>query len=122
MDKIKLDVTEANILTGTDDLEEASKILASWGCPEVVLTKSEGIQANVNGEMLWEQFSNRSVIGCTGRGDTTFAGYLSQRLSRSPQYSLKYAASLVSMKMERVSPFSGTYQGVLDRLKADGRV
>ena len=95
MSKIKLDVTEAQMLTGTNDLEEASKIIVGWGCPEVVLTKTEGVQANVNGTMIWEKFSNKSLIGRTGRGDTTFAGYLSQRLDKDPEYALKYAAILV---------------------------
>ena len=122
MDRIKLDVTEAQILTGTDDLEEASKIISSWGCPEVVLTKSAGVQANVNGEMLWEQFSNKSVIGRTGRGDTTFAAYLSARLENDPVYSLKFAASLVSLKMEKVGPYSGNMQDALDRMKEDNRI
>ena len=121
MSKIKLDVTEAKILTGESDLEKASKIIVDWGCPEVVLTKTEGVQANVNGEMLWEPFSNKSVIGRTGRGDTTFAGYLCQRLDKEPLYSLKYAASLVSLKMEKVGPYSGNDQDVLSRMKEDGR-
>ncbi|MCG8527143.1 MAG: PfkB family carbohydrate kinase [Opitutales bacterium] len=122
MSKVKLDVTEANILTGTPDLVEASKIIAEWGCPEVLLTKTEGVQANVDGKMLWEQFSNKSVIGRTGRGDTTFAAYLSQRLDKEPEYALKYAASLVSLKMEKVGPYSGNHQDALDRMKADGRI
>ena len=122
MSKVKLDVTEANILTGTKDLEEASKIIVSWGCPEVVLTKTAGVQANVNGELLWEPFSNKSVIGRTGRGDTTFAGYLCQRLEKEPEYALKYAASLVSLKMEKVGPYAGNHQDVLDRMTIDGRM
>lgn len=122
MSKVKLDVTEANILTGTPDLVEASKIISSWGCPEVVLTKTEGVQANINGKLLWEPFSNKSVIGRTGRGDTTFAGYLCQRLESEPEYALKYAASLVSLKMEKVGPYSGNHQDVMDRMKEDGRI
>ena len=122
MTKIKLDVTEANILTGTDDLVEASKIMSAWGCPEVVLTKTEGVQANIEGKLIWEKFSNKSVIGRTGRGDTTFAAYLSARLENEPEYSLKFAASLVSLKMEKVGPYSGNLQDALDRMKEDGRV
>ena len=33
MDKLKLDIVEAKILTGTDDLEKAGIIVESWGCP-----------------------------------------------------------------------------------------
>jgi len=80
MDKVKLDIVEAKLLTGTDDLEKAAIIVESWGCPEVMITHSEGVLARVNGKSYYEKFSNRSVIGRTGRGDTTFAAYLSYRM------------------------------------------
>jgi sugar/nucleoside kinase (ribokinase family) len=122
MQKVKLDVVEAEILTGTADLEEASKIIAGWGCPEVLITRADGVLGNIEGKILWEAFTNDSVVGRTGRGDTTFAGYLASRLDRDPEWSLKFAASLVSMKMERSGPFSGTLDGVLERMKTDGRI
>lgn len=34
MDKLKLDIVEAKLLTGTDDLEKAAIIVESWGCPK----------------------------------------------------------------------------------------
>jgi len=73
MDMVKLDVVEARVLTGTEDLEKAAQIFESWGCPEVVATKSDGVLARVNGVNYFEKFYNNSVIGRTGRGDTTFA-------------------------------------------------
>lgn len=121
MQKVKLDVVEAGILTGTTDLEEASRIIAGWGCPEVVITQSDGVLANTDGQILWEPFTNRSVAGRTGRGDTTFAGYLSARLDHDPEWSLKFAASLVSLKMEKAGPFTGTKGQVLERMKLDER-
>ena len=121
MQRVKLDIVEAEILTGTDDLEEASKIILKWGCPEVVLTKSEGVLVNYKGEIFWEKFSNRSVLGRTGRGDTTFSAYLSRRFTHSPQEALKFAASLVSIKMESSGPFSGTLEDVEKRMKEDKR-
>lgn len=122
MQKVKLDVVEAEILTGTSDLESASKIISSWGCPEVLITRADGVLGNIDGEILWEPFTNTSVVGRTGRGDTTFAGYLASRLENDPAWSIKFAASLVSMKMEKVGPFSGTREDVLERMKKDGRV
>jgi len=121
MTKIKLDVTEATILTGTEDLIEASKIIASWGCPEIVLTRTEGVQANVNGDLFWEKFTNKSVVGRTGRGDTTFAAYLSARSNSDPNYSLKFAASLVSLKMEKVGPYGGNLEDAIKRMREDNR-
>ena len=80
MDKLKLDIVEARILTGTDDLEKAAIIVESWGCPEILITHSQGVLARVKGETYYEKFSNRNSSGRTGRGDTTFSAYLSWRL------------------------------------------
>jgi sugar/nucleoside kinase (ribokinase family) len=117
MEKLKLDVVEARILTGTDDLEKAAITIEAWGCPEILITQSEGVLARVNGTTYYEKFSNSNVSGRTGRGDTTFAAYLSQRLDHEPAQSLKFAAALVSIKMESPGPFSGTLEDVYKRLK-----
>jgi sugar/nucleoside kinase (ribokinase family) len=117
MDKVKLDVVEARILTGTDDLEKAAIVVESWGCPEIVITHSPGVLARVNGKTFYEKFSNKSMVGRTGRGDTTFAAYLSYRLEHEPLESLKFAAALVSIKMETPGPFQGTMEDVARRLR-----
>ena len=117
MDKLKLDIVEAKLLTGTDDLEKAAIIVESWGCPEVMITHSEGVLARVNGKTYYEKFSNSNVTGRTGRGDTTFAAYLSHRLDHGVPESLKFAAALVSIKMETPGPFNGTLEEVNKRLK-----
>jgi sugar/nucleoside kinase (ribokinase family) len=117
MDKLKLDIVEARILTGTGDLEKAAIIVESWGCPEVLITHSEGVMARVKGKTYYEKFSNSNVSGRTGRGDTTFAAYLSQRLDHKVAESLKFAAALVSIKMEAPGPFNGTLEDVYQRLK-----
>ncbi len=116
MDKVKLDVVEARILTGTDDLEKAAAIVEDWGCHEVVITHSPGVLARVNGKTLYEKFSNKSLVGRTGRGDTTFAAYLAWRLDHEPAESLRFAAALVSIKMETPGPFQGTLDDVARRL------
>ena len=117
MDRVKLDVVEAKILTGTDDLEKAAEIVASWGCPEVVITQAQGVLARVDGKTYFEKFSNSSVIGRTGRGDTTFSAYMSRRLDHGPADSLKFAAALVSIKMENIGPFAGSLEDVLNRIE-----
>ncbi|MGO8838385.1 MAG: PfkB family carbohydrate kinase [Limisphaerales bacterium] len=117
MDKLKLDVVEARILTGTEDLEKAAIMVESWGCPETLITHSQGVLARVKGKTYYEKFSNSNVSGRTGRGDTTFAAYLSHRLDHGPLESLKFAAALVSIKMETPGPFKGTLEDVTKRLR-----
>lgn len=117
MNKVKLDIVEAKLLTGTDDLEKAAIIVEKWGCPEIVITHSEGVLARVNGKTYYEAFSNRSIVGRTGRGDTTFAAYTLRRLDHNPEDSLKFASALVSIKMESPGPFSGTIEDVLIRME-----
>ena len=117
MDKLKLDVVEARILTGTEDLEQAGVIVESWGCPETLITHAQGVLARVKGKTYYEKFSNSNVSGRTGRGDTTFAAYLSWRLNHDVRESLKFAAALVSIKMETPGPFKGTLDDVARRLK-----
>ena len=117
MDMVKLDIVEARTCAGTENLEDATKIFESWGCPEMVATKSDGVLARVNGITYFEKFSNNSVIGRTGRGDTTFAAYQSWRLTHDVPTSLKFAAALVSIKMETYGPFKGTLEDVYKRIK-----
>jgi sugar/nucleoside kinase (ribokinase family) len=117
MDKLKLDIVEAKILTGTDDLEKAAVMVESWGCPEVMITHSQGVLARVRGKTYYEKFSNDNVSGRTGRGDTTFSAYLAWRLDHGVPESLKFAAALVSIKMETPGPFKGTLEDVLKRIK-----
>jgi len=115
-DFVKLDVVEAKILTGTDNLTEAAAICESWGSRETVITRSDGVLARKDGIDYFERFSNKSSAGRTGRGDTTFGAYLARRLDYPIEQSLKFAAALASIKMESPGPFSGTLEDVLIRM------
>ena len=59
----------------------------------------------------------RNLSGRTGRGDTTFAGYINERLTCDIPTSLRFATALVSLKMETPGPFRGTRQDVQDYLR-----
>lgn len=115
-DFVKLDVVEAKILTGSDNLAEAAAICDSWGNFETVITRSDGVLARSDGKNYFEKFSNKSSAGRTGRGDTTFGAYLARRLDRPVDESLKFAASLASIKMETPGPFRGTLEDVIKRM------
>jgi sugar/nucleoside kinase (ribokinase family) len=117
MDKVKLDIVEARVLTGTDDLAKAAEIVESWGCPEVMITCSDGVLVRAAGINYYEKFSNNSVVGRTGRGDTTFAAYLAHRLDHEVVESTRFAAALVSIKMETYGPFQGTLAEVYQRME-----
>ncbi|OPZ25350.1 MAG: pfkB family carbohydrate kinase [Lentisphaerae bacterium ADurb.BinA184] len=119
LDRVKLDVVEAEILTGHRDIETAARAVESWGCPEVVVTQAEGVLARAGGVTHYQRFTNRNSSGRTGRGDTTFAAYLSWRQGHEPAESLRFAAALVSLKMEKPGPFTGTLAEVLQRLAGD---
>jgi len=119
MSRVKLDVVEARVLTGPDDLELAARHLEDWGSPETVITHADGVLARASGRTYYEKFSNRSTVGRTGRGDTTFAAYLARRSTHDVAESLKFAAALVSIKMETPGPFQGTLADVLTRMKQE---
>ena len=50
----------------------------------------------------------RNLSGRTGRGDTTFAAYINERLTSNIKTALLYATATVSLKMETPGPFKGT--------------
>lgn len=118
LDYVKLDILEAEVLTGTCDLERAARQFAAWGAGEVVITRADGVLALVDGVAHFSPFNNRSIAGRTGRGDTTFGAYLAWRPEHSVQEALDFAAALVSIKMESIGPFMGTLEDVITRLKA----
>ena len=109
---LKTDAAEAEVLTGTDDREKAAFMLCEWGAKEVLIThNTEAIVCD--GERIYRApLRARNLSGRTGRGDTTFAGYLGERLHRSIPEALEFAAALVSLKMETPGPFTGTREDV----------
>ena len=114
---LKTDAAEAKILTGTDDRRKAAEILHGWGAKEVLIThNTEAIVCD--GQRIHRApLKPRNLSGRTGRGDTTFAGYLTERLESDIPTALEFAAALVSLKMETPGPFMGTRQDVLDYIE-----
>lgn len=121
LDMLKLDITESRILTGETEAEPALEIIADWGCPEVVLTRTDGVLVRADGRTHFAPFTNRSLDGRNGRGDTTFAGYMTRRLTHPPEESLRFAAAVASIKLENRGPFNGTLEQVLQRMDSPER-
>ena len=108
IDFLKTDAAEAEILTGLEDRYEAAKLLYSWGAKEVVITHNTEVIA-YDGEKFYAcPIKARNLSGRTGRGDTTFAAYINERLTNDIEHSLLYATATVSLKMETPGPFRGT--------------
>lgn len=109
---LKTDAAEAEILTGTDDRAKAAKLLADWGAKEVLITHNTEVLVYADGKILTCPIRARSLAGRTGRGDTTFASYICERLTHSPAEALLTATAAVSLKMETPGPFQGTREDV----------
>ena len=120
-DVVKLDVVEAEVLTGTPDKEEAAKRVEEWGAPETILTSSDGALIQRKGHAYFERYTNRNSQGRTGRGDTTTGAYLARRIDHPVQESLRFAVALASIKMETPGPFRGSLEDVLARMKGDAQ-
>ena len=114
---LKTDAAEAAALTGTDDRAEAAKLLHSWGAKEVMITHNTEVLVYDGRRFYAAPLKARNLSGRTGRGDTTFACYLGERLHAGIPESLARAAALVSLKMETLGPFLGTREDMLAYLQ-----
>ncbi len=102
---LKVDSAEAEALTRLKDMRAAAAQLADWGPREIVLTHRDGLIVYADGEYYEAAFRPRVIRGRTGRGDTTFATYLGKRLSTTAAEACRYAAAVVSLKLEEPGPF-----------------
>lgn len=118
IDYLKTDAAEAEILTGLTDRREAAKRLYSWGAKEVLITHNTEVLVFDGQEIYTCPIRARNLSGRTGRGDTTFAGYITERQRAGVAEALRYCTALVSLKMETPGPFRGTRQDVLDYIRA----
>jgi sugar/nucleoside kinase (ribokinase family) len=114
---LKTDAAEAEILTGNGNRVEAAKILRSWGAAEVMITHNTEVIVYDGRNIYTEPLKSRNLSGRTGRGDTCFSAYITERLSSDIGESLLTAAALVSLKMEKPGPFAGSRSDVESYIK-----
>ncbi len=105
---LKTDAAEAEILTGETDRAAAAKQLYAWGAKEILITHNTEVLVYDGKDILSCPIRARNLSGRTGRGDTTFASYINERLQRSPFEALKLATAAVSYKMESPGPLKCT--------------
>ena len=115
---LKTDAAEAEILTGLTDRAEAAKLLYQWGAKEILITHNTEVLVYDGREVYTCPIRARNLSGRTGRGDTTFAGYINERLTADIPTALRFATALVSLKMETPGPFTGTRADVEAYLNA----
>ena len=113
IDFLKADAMEAMVLTGTEDRYEAVKILADWGAKEVMITHNTEVIVYKDGKTYAKALKPRNLSGRSGRGDTCFSTYITERLNSSIDEALLIAAATVSLKMENPGPF------MYDRLEVE---
>lgn len=117
IDFLKTDAAEAEIMTGTSDRAEAAKILYGLGAKEVLITHNTEVIA-YDGEKIYScPIRARNLSGRTGRGDTTFAAYINERLTNDIPHSLLYATATVSLKMETPGPLKATRADIENYIK-----
>ena len=114
---LKTDAAEAEVLTGTDDREKAAFQLCEWGAKEVLITHNTEAIVCDGRNIFRSPLRPRNLSGRTGRGDTTFAGYLTERLDHDSPEALEFAAALVSLKMETPGPFAGSRSDVYEFIR-----
>ena len=118
-DFVKFDVIEAKALTDVDDIQEQASILEDMGSTETLITSSQGALIRSKGKNHFAKFTNRNILGRTGRGDTFSGSYLARRLDHPVEDALQFAAALTSIKMESPGPFKGSLEDVLERMRQE---
>lgn len=113
VDFLKTDAAEAEILTGLADRELAAMQLYAWGAKEIMITHNTEVMIYDGKKVYTCPIKARNLSGRTGRGDTTFAGYITERLHADIPEALLYATALVSLKMETPGPFRGSREDVI---------
>jgi len=114
---LKTDAAEAEIITGRSNTQDAAKILYEWGAKEIMITHNSEVII-YDGEKIYScPLKPRNLSGRTGRGDTCFSAYITERIHKDPSEAVLYSAALVSLKMEIPGPFKGSRNDVMQYIK-----
>ncbi len=102
---LKADRVEAKVLTNKEKIVDSAKEILKLGPNEVLITHEKGISVFLKNNDYFFPWKNKSTGGRTGRGDTSFISYVGSRITKNPNESLRFAAALTSLKLERPGPF-----------------
>lgn len=122
---LKTDAAEAEIMTGTQDRERAAKMLFELGAKEILITHNTEVLVYDGKKFYTCPIRARNLSGRTGRGDTTFAAYVNERLNNSIEKALLYATATVSLKMEAPGPINASRKDIenyIDKYYSDYKI
>lgn len=111
VDVLKVNESEAEVLTGEKDLHDAARRLAEWGVKEVLLTLgSFGSIIYANGKFYdIPAYEPLLLVDATGCGDTYTMGYVYRRAQgASVEESGHFAAAVSTIKLEHSGPFASS--------------
>jgi len=117
IDYLKTDAAEAEIMTGTKDRKKAAEMLFGWGAKEVMITYGKEVLIYNGKKYYTYPLKPQNLSGRTGRGDTCFSAYITERLDKNIEDALLFASALVSLKMGVSGPFKGTRDEVEEYIK-----
>ena len=105
---LKTDAAEAEILTGLSDRHEAAKALHDCGAKEVMISYHQEMMVYDGKDFAIWPVVARNFSGRSGRGDTTIAAYITERLRANISDALRYATASSSLKMETPGPLKAS--------------
>jgi len=117
IDYLKTDAAEAEIMTGAKDRKIAAEMLFEWGAKEIMITYNKEVLIYNGIKHYTFPLKPRNLSGRSGRGDTCFSAYITERVDKEIEEALLFAAALVSLKMESPGPFRGTRDDVEGYIK-----
>ena len=112
VDFFKVDIAEAEFMTGSADRHKAAEKLKQLGPAEIVLTHKSGILIYDGNKYYEAEFHPEEMVGRSGRGDTCISTYSACRLSMPPEKAVVWTAALASLKMEKEGPYGGTKKDI----------
>jgi sugar/nucleoside kinase (ribokinase family) len=106
-DVFKVDSKEAQILTGLDDVRQATRAVHDLGPAIVLLTHAGGVCVFDGEEFHESPFAGFTLEGRTGRGDTCTGAFLSAMKRMDLGSATALAAEVTSRKMQYRGPYRG---------------
>ena len=96
---------------------KAAEMIFNWGAKEIMITYTTEVLIYNGKECYICPIKPQNFSGRTGRGDTCFGTYITERKDREIEEALLFSAALVSLKVEKPGPFQGTREEVEDYIR-----